>query len=186
VTTQHNADEDNAAVETSTCPASGATCHPAGLQWRRLNFAFAADLCLITALPSEAFCLVAHPVERDNQPVNAFEQLKAALTQCPTTSTWSRWRRWAAASQVMAVMLKLWPCGHQGSPFFGYSFLQCLSQEIWVLLTEDVASLQAIEGGNSSLVSWQRLTRVPIPPPSPHKVKTSGREFKDHAWGHKK
>jgi hypothetical protein len=25
-----------------------------------------------------------------------------------------------------------------------------------------------------------------IPPPSPHKVKTSGRGFKDHAWGHKK
>jgi hypothetical protein len=108
-------------------------------------------LCLIAALPRKAFCLVAHLVERDDQPVDA--QLRAALLTSHTMSDYQRVELLSRVeplgghkpSDLLAVMLELCPRGHETSPFFGYLFLQRLPREIRVLLAEeDVADMRAL------------------------------------------
>ena len=110
-------------------------------------------LCLIAALPREAFRLVAHLVERDDQPADAYAQLKAALLTSHTMSNYQRVELLSRVeplggrkpSDLLAVMLELCPRGHETSPFFGYLFLQRLPREIRVLLAEeDAADMRAL------------------------------------------
>jgi hypothetical protein len=85
-------------------------------------------LCLIAALPCEAFRLVAHLVERDDQRADAYAQLKAALLTLHTMSDYQRVELLSRVeplggrkpSDLLAVMLELCPRGHETSPFFGY------------------------------------------------------------------
>jgi hypothetical protein len=99
-------------------------------------------LCLIAALPREAFHLVAYLVERDDQPADAYAQLRAALLTSHTMSDYQRVELLSRLeplggrkpSDLLAVMLELCPRGHETSPFFGYLFLQRLPREIRVLL----------------------------------------------------
>jgi hypothetical protein len=113
-------------------------------------------LCLIAALPRDAFRMVAHIVEQEDQADqadDAYEQLKASLVSSHTMSDYQRIELLSKVeplggrkpSDLLATMLELCPRGHESSPFFCYLFLQRLPREIRVLLAEeDAANKRAI------------------------------------------
>jgi hypothetical protein len=112
---------------------------------------------LLAALPREAFRMVAHIVERDQEAEAAEEdlyaQLKAALVSSHVQSNYRRIELLSTVeplggrrlSELLASMLELCPSREEASPFFCYLFLQRLPREIRVLLAdEDAANMRAV------------------------------------------
>jgi hypothetical protein len=109
-------------------------------------------LSVVAALPREAFRMVAHIVEREEQPEDAFQQLKAALVASHVLSDYQRVEQLSKVeplggrrpSELLATMLEICPREHENCPFFRFAFLQRLPREIRVLLAEeDAAELRA-------------------------------------------
>ena len=112
---------------------------------------------LLAALPREAFRMVAHLVEQEQEAADADEnlyaQLKAALVSSHVMSNYRRIELLTTVeplggrrpSELLASMLELCPRGEEASPFFFYHFLQRLPREIRVLLAdEDAANMRAV------------------------------------------
>jgi hypothetical protein len=123
-------------------------------QFRLRNVVDANDkyLSVVAALPREAFCMVAHIVEREEQPEDAFQQLKAALVASHVLSDYLWVEQLSKVeplggrrpSELLATMLEICPRAHENCPFFRFAFLQRLPREIRVLLAEeDAVELQA-------------------------------------------
>jgi hypothetical protein len=96
--------------------------------------------------------MVAHIVEREEQPDDAFQQLKAALVASYVLSDYQRVEQLSKVellggrrpSELLATMLEICPREHENCPFFRFAFLQQLPREIRVLLAEeDTAELRA-------------------------------------------
>jgi hypothetical protein len=109
-------------------------------------------LSVVAALPCEAFHMVAHIVEREEQPEDSFQQLKAALVGSHMLSDYQRVEQLSKVEplsgrrpfKLLATMLEICPREHENCPFFRFAFLQRLPREIRVLLAEeDAAELRA-------------------------------------------
>jgi hypothetical protein len=118
---------------------------------------------LLTALPRDAFRVVAHLVV-DDPPADTYVQLKAALIASHVLSNY----QWVEAlakmeplggrrpSEMLTAMLELCPRGEEGSTFF--FFLQRLPREIRVLLAdENPADLHAVADKADKLVALHSL-----------------------------
>jgi hypothetical protein len=134
-------------------PRSWFTMAEAQFRLRNINGDNDKYLCLIAALPRDAFRMVAHIVEQEDQADDAYEQLKAALVSSHTMSDYQRIELLSKVeplggrkpSDLLATMLELCPRGHETSPFFCYLFLQRLPREIRVLLAEeDATNMRAV------------------------------------------
>jgi hypothetical protein len=107
-------------------------------------------LSVVDALPHEAFRMVAHIVEQEEQPEDAFQQLKAALVASHVLSDFQRVEQLSKVeplggrrpSELLATRLEICPREHENCSFFRFAFLQRLLREIRILLAqEDAAEL---------------------------------------------
>jgi hypothetical protein len=97
---------------------------------------------LLTALPRDAFRVVAHLVV-DDPPADAYVQLKAVLIASHVLSNYQQVKMLAKMeplggrrpSEMLTAMLELCPRGEEGSTFF--FFLQRLPREIRVQLADE-------------------------------------------------
>jgi hypothetical protein len=115
---------------------------------------------LLTALPWDAFRVVAHLVV-DDPPADAYVQLKSALIASHVLSNYQRVEMLAKMeplggrrpSEMLTAMLELCPRGKESSTFFFFFFLQRLPREIRVLLAdENPADLRAVADKADKLV----------------------------------
>jgi hypothetical protein len=116
---------------------------------------------LLTALPRDAFRIVAHLVV-DDPPADAYVQLKTALIASHVLSNYQRVEALARMeplggrrpSEMLTAMLELCPRGEESSTFFFFFFLQRLPREIRVLLAdENPADLRAVADKADKLVA---------------------------------
>jgi hypothetical protein len=158
---EQNAAERNAAANLrlppfwSDTPRSWFTMAEAQFRLRNVVDDNDKYLSVVTALPREAFHMVAHIVEREEQQDDAFQQLKAALVTSHVLSDYQRVEQLSKVeplggrrpSELLATMLEICPREHENCPFFCFAFLQRLPREIRVLLAEeDAAELRATAG----------------------------------------
>jgi hypothetical protein len=158
-------------MPTYASPSFGVTPRTPGFVLLKLNFAFATSL--MTALPQDAFRVVAHLVE-DDPPADAYVQLKAALIASHVLSNYQRVEMLAKMeplsgrlpSEMLTAMLELCPHGKESSTFFFFFFLQQLPREIHVLLVdENPADLHAVADKADKLVAnLGALVRTPAAP----------------------
>jgi hypothetical protein len=111
---------------------------------------------LLTALPWDAFRVVAHLVE-DNPPADGYVQLKAALIASHVLSNY-QWVEMLARmeplggrrpSEMLTAMLELCLRGEESSMFFFFFFLQRLLREILHAVADKADKLVALHSPQS-------------------------------------
>jgi hypothetical protein len=123
-------------------PLSWFTTAEAQFRLRNIDGDNEEYLCLIAAVPHDAFLMVVHIVEQEDQADDAYDQLKAALVSSNTMSIYQRIELLSKVepldgqkpSDLLATMLEICPSGHEASPFICYLFRQHLPREIRMLL----------------------------------------------------